>query len=466
MGDYQSLFNQIIFAPLSQLSNAEISGNAEDVLKQVSEIMNHLRLRMKKTKNNCCLHVDCRILPTQGDNKEDDEYDNEDYESSDDEDDDDEYGQVLEDSLQNQTISSTALTEAFIRETKDKTYDLVGGIHNILRDQIPVLDIKPYTYKRYEVILNNEEDTLTVSEAKNNDEIPNESILNAPFCRIYNSTNSCTQINNLLTFSFHQLNDCVQIYCYVVKDGKKYGQRIFLDDLFCIIPRLLGDYEIDDYTKEAVRKNWYGDKDKMCNTVCVHPDKDTITHKMYKKLANLFGGQIRDIFEINIAFNNELYDAQSVASQWSADSIGLQSDYSEASPVPSSYSGSPQEMRSALSLQSDYSDHSEHSERMADIFDDNQMENMPAQPMPNPNINMPSNGHYRSSPRQFMQYDKRGTEVSDIVNRYHSMMVRQRMTTIEEFKFVIWLNEISKQANGAFFIWVLCWLKFQKNKMN
>merc|ERR1711933_699606 len=98
-------------------------------------------------------------------------------------------------------------------------FELSDGIGNILRNFLIGLSTAAHTYNRFEMVLDNETDELSLSEAVTNNTIPDCSLLNAPLCRLFNSTNSREQMmkylnssesdqENLLTFSFHRLAHC------------------------------------------------------------------------------------------------------------------------------------------------------------------------------------------------------------------------------------------------------------------
>ena len=223
-------------------------------------------------------------MDQENDNDDADDYD--DSDSDDDDDDDDEevdshYAKICKSTHESSNSSAEDATKTFL--SKGNEHDLADGINWILRRTVPVLDVLPYTYKRYEVILDNDRETMRVFEADTNNTIPNCSFVNAPLCRIFNSTNSTPNIENLLTVSFHQLSDCIQIYCHVLKEGKLYGQRIFKSDLFNIVASLFQHPEIDNHTKAEVNDNWH-----------------SVSDELYKKSVNMLKLSLEHVVILNL----------------------------------------------------------------------------------------------------------------------------------------------------------------------
>ena len=170
-------------------------------------------------------------------------------------------------------------------ENKYKYADIVENesdkpINQIMRERFVGLSPEPYTYQRNEILI--EDDMIKTLITK--DIVPKLSFQNTPLFRHYNTingiksmvkylTNNChQQIVNLLTFSFHILQDCLQLFCYIYQNGKIYGSRIFTKDLFETIPTFYKLSTIDDEDKEEVLENM-----KIRNSLQFDDDK------MYKE---------------------------------------------------------------------------------------------------------------------------------------------------------------------------------------
>jgi len=241
---FQYNFSRALYSPLSPFLQAHrglFQGNADELLRNIVDVYNHLKTRY--VAPNCCLHVDVTLkqLLALSESQES----GQDCRDEDDEGDEDPYQVKQQRSKPEVRHLSQDYSE---QEHHGTVYDLDSqdmNMEQVLRDVIPDLSREAFSYKRYTLTM--EGVRVQGAETATYNTVPKCAIENGPLCMLYNTVQSKTSSGDDFTFSFQVFNDRINVYLLVNDEaGTVYGSPVRKHDLFETVPLLFADGMTDD----------------------------------------------------------------------------------------------------------------------------------------------------------------------------------------------------------------------------
>jgi len=292
---YSSLYNNEICLPLKQFllsKKYSFKGQeAEKQLIQLSEVFQNCKDRGIHMHAGCAEQMDV-FFPVQVSENEQAHPENDD---SDSDDDDDEYA-AMEEANASPTHLKHVIYDRDPLEGKFKDNTLVRdhGIDKIMRREFKIttkLDkFEPYSYSRHEMkFIGDSVHTLTTA-----DTIPQLLPENTRLFREYHTINAMKRVaatmGNMLCFSYHILQSCIQLFCYILANGEIYGQRVFSSDLVPIFNSLYPESKIHAYTIDEMNKNMQiNNKELLFDDDQMYMESDTQKLVLFKrKYVNRF----------------------------------------------------------------------------------------------------------------------------------------------------------------------------------
>eukprot|EP00486_Rosalina_sp_Unknown_P001115 CAMPEP_0201564008 /NCGR_PEP_ID=MMETSP0190_2-20130828/1734_1 /ASSEMBLY_ACC=CAM_ASM_000263 /TAXON_ID=37353 /ORGANISM="Rosalina sp." /LENGTH=391 /DNA_ID=CAMNT_0047979551 /DNA_START=215 /DNA_END=1387 /DNA_ORIENTATION=- len=260
---YQYYYNKDICSPLKPYLSAKqpsFDGDSNTILTQLSQIFDHCKRRAINMRQNCAQQMDV-FFDLQSSQAHHIAAEEEAEDSDDDDEEDPQYAAQLD--AYYQTVHSKHFNESkdsLSQKKPFKGHSLSDGLHNIMRDEFKPITkfekFEPLYYSRHEMVIGGDAvKTLTVEDTTPPQLSPN----NTPLFRHYYTVNSMKAMadttTNLLCFSYHVLQSCIQLFCYILINGRIYGQRVFTKDLKEIVGSLYPNSKVRQSTIDEMNKN-------------------------------------------------------------------------------------------------------------------------------------------------------------------------------------------------------------------